>query len=100
MVSLEEVLPTLMDSGIDVFVAAESSSLKDSGIDVCVAAERSSLKNIRTLLDQLDSASPEKPELDAPPPNLMDNFLFIFTSGTTGAVHTENTNSGYSITVF
>ncbi|XP_056121552.1 long-chain fatty acid transport protein 6 [Rhinichthys klamathensis goyatoka] len=84
MASLEEVLPTLMDSGIDVCVAAERSSLKDSGIDVCVAAERPSLKNIRTLLDQLDSASPEKPELDAPPPNLMDNFLFIFTSGTTG----------------
>ncbi|KAK7126257.1 hypothetical protein R3I93_021593 [Phoxinus phoxinus] len=68
MASLEEVLPTLMHSGIDV----------------CVAAERSSLKNIRTLLDRLDSASPEKPVLDAPPPNLMDNFLFIFTSGTTG----------------
>lgn len=84
MASLEEVLPTLMDSGIEVCVAAERSSLKDSGIEVCVAAERSSLKNIRTLLDQLDSASPEKPVLDAPPPNLMANFLFIFTSGTTG----------------
>ncbi|XDV53689.1 hypothetical protein PO909_022125 [Leuciscus waleckii] len=84
MASLEEVLLTLMDSGIDVCVVAERSSLKDSGIDVCVAAERSSLKNIRTLLDQLDSASPEKPVVDAPPPNLMANFLFIFTSGTTG----------------
>ncbi|XP_067288590.1 long-chain fatty acid transport protein 6 [Pseudorasbora parva] len=66
--SLDEVLLMLTDTGIDVWVAAESSLQK----------------NVRTLLDKLESASPEKPVVDAPQPNLMSNFLFIFTSGTTG----------------
>lgn len=66
--SLDEVLLKLTDTGIDVWVAAESSSQK----------------NVRTLLDKLESASPEKPVVGAPQPNLMSNFLFIFTSGTTG----------------
>ncbi|XP_051972568.1 long-chain fatty acid transport protein 6 [Xyrauchen texanus] len=59
-------------------------TLTDSGVDVWVTAENSSLQNIRTLLDKLESASAEKPVIDAPQPNLMSNFLFIFTSGTTG----------------
>lgn len=70
--SLDEVLLMLTDTGMDVWVAAESSTQK----------------NVRTLLDKLESASPEKPVVDAPQPNLMSNFLFIFTSGTTGTVHT------------
>ncbi|XP_067254544.1 long-chain fatty acid transport protein 6 isoform X2 [Chanodichthys erythropterus] len=68
MKSLDEVLLMLTDTGMDVWVAAESSTQK----------------NVRTLLDKLESASPEKPVVDAPQPNLMSNFLYIFTSGTTG----------------
>nr|XP_003199367.1 long-chain fatty acid transport protein 6-like [Danio rerio] len=66
--SLDEVLLMLTDGGIEIWVASESSSHQ----------------NVKTLLDKLDSASPEKPVVDAPQPNLMSNFLFIFTSGTTG----------------
>ncbi|XP_073685592.1 long-chain fatty acid transport protein 6 [Garra rufa] len=58
--------------------------LTDTGLEVWVAAESSTHQNIRTLLDKLETASPEKPTIDAPQPNLMSNFLFIFTSGTTG----------------
>ncbi|TRY60660.1 hypothetical protein DNTS_016015, partial [Danionella cerebrum] len=66
--SLDEVLPVLTGAGIDIWVASESSSNQ----------------NIRPLLDHLESASSEKPEVDAYQPNLTANFLFIFTSGTTG----------------
>lgn len=66
--SLDEVLLMLSDGGIDIWVASESSLHQ----------------NVKTLFDKLDSASPEKPVVDAPQPNLMSNFLFIFTSGTTG----------------
>uniref|UniRef100_A0A8C2G8U8 long-chain-fatty-acid--CoA ligase n=1 Tax=Cyprinus carpio TaxID=7962 RepID=A0A8C2G8U8_CYPCA len=58
--------------------------LPDAGLEVWVAAESSTHQSIGTLLDKLESASPEKPVTDAPQPNLMSNFLFIFTSGTTG----------------
>lgn len=60
--------------------------LPDAGLEVWVAAESSTHQSIGTLLDKLESASPEKPVTDAPQPNLMSNFLFIFTSGTTGTV--------------
>lgn len=60
--------------------------LSDGGIDIWVASESSLHQNVKTLFDKLDSASPEKPVVDAPQPNLMSNFLFIFTSGTTGRV--------------
>ncbi|XP_056322712.1 long-chain fatty acid transport protein 6 [Danio aesculapii] len=66
--SLDEVLLMLTKGGIEIWVASESSSHQ----------------NVKTLLDKLDSTSPEKPEVDVSQPNLMSNFLFIFTSGTTG----------------
>uniref|UniRef100_A0A8B9LV60 long-chain-fatty-acid--CoA ligase n=1 Tax=Astyanax mexicanus TaxID=7994 RepID=A0A8B9LV60_ASTMX len=66
--SLDDVLPTLSDSAIDVWVMAENSSNH----------------KVNTLLDKVESASEEKPQIDVPPPKITSNFLFIFTSGTTG----------------
>lgn len=65
---VDEMLPALMDAGVQVWVTAE----------------RSTHQSIGTLLDKLESASPEKPLTDGPQPNLLSTFLFIFTSGTTG----------------
>ncbi|XP_062869934.1 long-chain fatty acid transport protein 6 [Trichomycterus rosablanca] len=66
--SLADVLSTLLENKINVWVTAKNSSNPDVG----------------TLLEKIDLASEEKPQLDLPPPNLTSNFLFIFTSGTTG----------------
>ncbi|XP_043106913.1 long-chain fatty acid transport protein 6 isoform X2 [Puntigrus tetrazona] len=65
---LDEVLPALIDAGVKVWVTGE----------------RSSHQSIGTLLDKLESASPEKPLTDGSQPDLLSTFLFIFTSGTTG----------------
>ncbi|XP_026871921.2 long-chain fatty acid transport protein 6 [Electrophorus electricus] len=65
---LDDILPALLDSAIDVWVTAESASYK----------------NVHTLLDKAELASGEKPQVDIPPPNLCSTFLLIFTSGTTG----------------
>nr|XP_055063001.1 long-chain fatty acid transport protein 6 [Misgurnus anguillicaudatus] len=68
MGSIDEVLLMLTDHSVDVWVVADVSSHQD----------------VRTLLDKVDVASPEKPLVNIPQPNLISNFLFVFTSGTTG----------------
>lgn len=65
--SLDEVLPTLKANGIDVWVSDTSSPHQ----------------LVHTLLDKVEQASDE-PLLNLPKADLMSNFLFIFTSGTTG----------------
>ncbi|MCJ8742565.1 hypothetical protein PDJAM_G00083640 [Pangasius djambal] len=65
---LDDVLPVLLNNGINVWVTAKSCSHQ----------------SVRTLLDKVELASVEKPQVDFPLPNLTSNFLFIFTSGTTG----------------
>ncbi|KAG9353799.1 hypothetical protein JZ751_011923 [Albula glossodonta] len=67
--SLDEVLGTLQDDGIHLWVVDSSTAHQ----------------GVNTLLDKLETAS------DEPPPakelshtDIMSNFLFIFTSGTTG----------------
>ncbi|KAL7847602.1 hypothetical protein AOLI_G00223200 [Acnodon oligacanthus] len=59
-------------------------ALSGNVIDVWAMAENSSCQNVSTLLDKVELASAEKPQIDMPPPNLTSTFLFIFTSGTTG----------------
>lgn len=71
--------PDLIESLRDVL-----QSLVESKVSVWVTAENSSSPTVSTLLDKLESASAEKPQVDLPPPDLTSNFLFIFTSGTTG----------------
>lgn len=65
---LDDVLPALSDNDINVWVTEKSCSRQ----------------SVSTLLDKVELASEEKPQVDFPPPNLTSNFLFIFTSGTTG----------------
>ncbi|KAB5543598.1 hypothetical protein PHYPO_G00081080 [Pangasianodon hypophthalmus] len=65
---LDDVLPVLLNNSINVWVTAKSCSHQ----------------SVRTLLDKVELASEEKPQVDFPLPNLTSNFLFIFTSGTTG----------------
>ncbi|XP_066506722.1 long-chain fatty acid transport protein 6 [Hoplias malabaricus] len=65
---LDDIMPTLSDNAIDVWVMAENSSHP----------------NVKTLLDKVELASAQRPQIELPPPNLTSNFLFIFTSGTTG----------------
>lgn len=62
--------------------------LRDDRIDVWVSSDVSSHPDVRTLLDKVDAASPEKPSVNSPQTKLTSNFLFIFTSGTTGT-HTH-----------
>ncbi|KAF7701291.1 long-chain fatty acid transport protein 6 [Silurus meridionalis] len=64
---LDDVLPALSDNNISVWVTEKTCSRQGIG----------------TLLDKVDQASDEKPQIDFPS-NLTSNFLFIFTSGTTG----------------
>ncbi|KAL0963263.1 hypothetical protein UPYG_G00351870 [Umbra pygmaea] len=65
--SLGELLPTLKEKAIEVWVT-----------DVSCPYE-----GVNTLLDKLEQVS-GLPLPDYPRPELMSNFLFIFTSGTTG----------------
>ncbi|XP_058267469.1 long-chain fatty acid transport protein 6 [Hemibagrus wyckioides] len=65
---LDDVLPALSDNDINVWVTEKSCSRQ----------------GVSTLLDKVELASEEKPQVDFAPPNLTSNFLFIFTSGTTG----------------
>ncbi|XP_053501795.1 long-chain fatty acid transport protein 6 [Ictalurus furcatus] len=65
---LDDVLPALSDNSINVWVTEKSCSRQ----------------SVSTLLDKVELASEEKPQVDFPLPNLTSNFLFIFTSGTTG----------------
>ncbi|MCI4388322.1 hypothetical protein PGIGA_G00084520 [Pangasianodon gigas] len=65
---LDDILPVLLNNSINVWVTAKSCSHE----------------SVRTLLDKVELASEEKPQVDFPVPNFMSNFLFIFTSGTTG----------------
>lgn len=58
--------------------------LTDDRINIWVSSDVSSHPDVRTLLDKVNAASPEKPSVNIPQPNLMSNFLYIFTSGTTG----------------
>lgn len=67
---IDDALPTLSDNSINVWVSEKSSSRQ----------------SVSTLLDKVELASEEKPQVDFPLPNLTSNFLFIFTSGTTGTV--------------
>ncbi|XP_036384837.1 long-chain fatty acid transport protein 6 [Megalops cyprinoides] len=60
-------------------------SLQDSGIDLWVVDEGSPHEGVTSLLDKLETASEEPPPAEEPPQtDIMSNFLFIFTSGTTG----------------
>ncbi|KAF4081936.1 hypothetical protein AMELA_G00146010 [Ameiurus melas] len=65
---LDDVLPALSDNSINVWVTEKSCSRQ----------------SVSTLLDKVELASGENPKVDFPLPNLTSNFLFIFTSGTTG----------------
>ncbi|KAL4617666.1 long-chain fatty acid transport protein 6-like [Arapaima gigas] len=66
---LEEVLPSLQEVGIDLWVVDHSTSLK----------------GVNALLENLDSELDEPlPSDESPPVNITSNFLLIFTSGTTG----------------
>ncbi|XP_030623711.1 long-chain fatty acid transport protein 6 [Chanos chanos] len=65
--SLDEVLQTLANDGIDMWVMDVGSPYQE----------------IRSLLDKVELVSGETLPI-APQTNLMSNFLFIFTSGTTG----------------
>ncbi|XP_076140491.1 long-chain fatty acid transport protein 6 isoform X1 [Alosa pseudoharengus] len=61
------------------------SSLKDNGIELWVTDNSSSVEGLRTLLDKVEEASGEaQPPSEKTMATLMSNFLFIFTSGTTG----------------
>ncbi|XP_041915016.1 long-chain fatty acid transport protein 6 [Alosa sapidissima] len=61
------------------------SSLKDNGIELWVTDNSSSVEGLRTLLDKVEEASGEaQPPSEKTTATLMSNFLFIFTSGTTG----------------
>ncbi|XP_062410871.1 long-chain fatty acid transport protein 6 [Sardina pilchardus] len=61
------------------------SSLKDNGIELWVTDNSSSVEGLHTLLDKVEEASGEaQPPLEKTLATLMSNFLFIFTSGTTG----------------
>ncbi|KAM9456243.1 long-chain fatty acid transport protein 6 [Clarias gariepinus] len=65
---MDDVLPALLDNDINVWVNEKSCSSQ----------------SVNSLLDKVELASGEKPQLDFSLPNLTSNFLFIFTSGTTG----------------
>ena len=67
--SLDEVLPTLKASDISLWTVDHSAPCD----------------GFNSLLDKLDKVS-EEPLPDPPKVNVMSNFLFIFTSGTTGKV--------------
>ncbi|XP_028827501.1 long-chain fatty acid transport protein 6 [Denticeps clupeoides] len=59
--------------------------LKEDGVDLWVVDKSSSLAYVSPLLEKVDQTSGEGlPAEDLPRANLMSNFLFIFTSGTTG----------------
>lgn len=66
------------------FIDAVLPAFLDNNIDVWVSEKSCSLQSVSTLLDKVELASEEKPQVDFPLPNLTSNFLFIFTSGTTG----------------
>ncbi|TSK16122.1 Long-chain fatty acid transport protein 6 [Bagarius yarrelli] len=59
-------------------------ALSANEINVWVIKKSCSHQCVSTLLDKIELASEEKPQIDFPLPNLTSNFLFIFTSGTTG----------------
>ncbi|XP_046870855.1 long-chain fatty acid transport protein 6 isoform X1 [Hypomesus transpacificus] len=65
--SLDNILPTLEENNIKVWVSDASSPHP----------------SVNTLLDKVEQASSD-PLLNRPKVDLMSNFLFIFTSGTTG----------------
>ncbi|XP_030208908.1 long-chain fatty acid transport protein 6 isoform X1 [Gadus morhua] len=65
--SLDKVLPTLKASDISLWTVDHSAPCD----------------GFNSLLDKLDKVS-EEPLPDPPKVNIMSNFLFIFTSGTTG----------------
>ncbi|KAM6986012.1 long-chain fatty acid transport protein 6 [Aplochiton taeniatus] len=65
--SIEEVLPNLQENGITVWVTNASSPYEGVG----------------SLLDKVEQATTE-PLPDRPKTDITSNFLFIFTSGTTG----------------
>ncbi|XP_029920590.1 long-chain fatty acid transport protein 6 [Myripristis murdjan] len=58
-------------------------SLKDNNISVWVVDDRSPYEACSSLLDKMEQMSGE-PLSDLPKADIMSNFLFIFTSGTTG----------------
>jgi hypothetical protein len=66
--SLGEVLPSLKENAIEVWVT-----------DIVCPHE-----GVNTLLDKVEQAS-DMALPDCPRADLMSNFLFIFTSGTTGS---------------
>ncbi|XP_064164215.1 long-chain fatty acid transport protein 6 [Anguilla rostrata] len=67
--SLDEVLSTLQDNGIDLWVVDTSTPHK----------------GVHTLLDKMETASDAPPPAEGPPrTDIMSTFLLIFTSGTTG----------------
>lgn len=67
--SLDEVLSTLQDNGIDLWVVDTSTPHK----------------GVNTLLDKMETASDAPPPAEGPPQtDIMSTFLLIFTSGTTG----------------
>ncbi|KAJ8392736.1 hypothetical protein AAFF_G00072200 [Aldrovandia affinis] len=58
--------------------------LQDNGLDLWVVDSSTPHKEVNTLLDKLETASDEPPAEGSPQTDIMSNFLFIFTSGTTG----------------
>ncbi|KAG2466988.1 S27A6 protein, partial [Polypterus senegalus] len=66
--TLEDILPSLLQSGIQVWLLAKSSSHQE----------------VLTLLDKMEDASEEPLPTDlCSSPNIFSNSLYIFTSGTT-----------------
>lgn len=62
------------------------SNLKENDIAVWVADHSSPYEGVNTLLDKVVEQVSGDPLPDRPKVDIMSNFLFIFTSGTTGKV--------------
>ncbi|KAJ8338715.1 hypothetical protein SKAU_G00355010 [Synaphobranchus kaupii] len=61
------------------------NTLQDNGIDLWVVDSNTSYQGMTTLLDKTETASDEPPPVDrSPQTDITSTFLFIFTSGTTG----------------
>lgn len=83
MSSLGEVLPSLKENAIEVWVT-----------DIGCPHE-----GVNTLLDKVEQAS-DMALPDCPRADLMSNFLFIFTSGTTGSTLILTTTKKSKLKVF
>lgn len=73
--------------GIDLVASLEEAlpTLKAGDVSLWAVDHRPPGDGFGSLLDKLEKVS-EEPLPDRPQVNIMSNFLFIFTSGTTGNV--------------